>query len=48
MNIIFFLLKSGLTITNVFIDEKNLQKSGMTGELISVHSYYMILSSFQS
>ena len=31
-----------------FIDEKNLQKLGLTGELISVYSYYMIIPSFQS
>ena len=31
-----------------FIDEKNLQKLGLTGELISVYSYCMIIPSFQS
>ena len=31
-----------------FIDEKNLQKLGLTGELISVYSYYMIIPCFQN
>ena len=31
-----------------FLDEKNLQKLGLTGEPISVYSYYMIIPSFQS
>ena len=31
-----------------FIDEKNPQKLGLTGELISVYSYYMIIPCFQN
>ena len=31
-----------------FIDQKNLQKSALAGELISVYSYYMIIPSSQS
>ena len=31
-----------------YIDEKNLQKFGLTGELLSVGSYYMRIPSFQS
>ena len=41
------LLKSGLTVVIFFTDEKNLQRFGLTGELNSIESYYMILP-FQS
>ena len=32
---------------HIFIDEKNLQKLGLKGELISAYLYYMIILSFQ-
>ena len=31
-----------------FIDEKDLQKLALTGEVISVYSYYMIIPCFQN
>ena len=41
-------MKSGLTVVIFFIDEKSLQKLGVTGELLSALLYYMIIHSFQS
>ena len=31
-----------------FIDEKNLEKLGVTGERLSVYSYYMMIRFFHS
>ena len=41
------LLENGLKVVIFLIDEKNLQKLGLTGELISASEYYMITLSFQ-
>ena len=43
-----FFIKKWFKRRHFFIDEKNLQKLGLTGELISVNSYYMTIRSFQS
>ena len=43
-----FFIEKLVNRRNFFIDQKNLQKLGLTGELISVYSYYMIINSFQS
>ena len=48
MCIINFLLKSGLTVAIFFLEEKKLEKLGLTGEFTSAHAYYMIIPSFQS
>ena len=44
INIIF---KSRLKVVTIFINEKNLQKLGRTGELISPYLYNMIIFSFK-
>ena len=43
-----FVIEKWVNRRHFYIDEKNQQKSGLTGELISVKSYYMIIPSFQS
>ena len=42
------IIEKRLNRRHFFIDEKNLQKLGLTGELISAYLYYMIILSFQS
>ena len=43
-----FVIEKWVNRRHFYIDEKNQQKFGLTGELISVKSYYMIIPSFQS
>ena len=43
-----FFVEKWVNRRHFFVDEKKLLKLGVTGELISVHSYYMIIPSFQS
>ena len=43
-----FLNEKWVNRRHFFIDEKNLQKLGVTGELLSVYSYYMMIRSFYS
>ena len=43
-----FVIEKWANRRQIFIDEKNLKKIGLTGELSSVQSYYMIIPSFQS
>ena len=41
-------MKNWANSCHFFIDEKSLQRFGLTAEVISVSSYYMIILSFQS
>ena len=43
-----FISEKWVNRRHFFIDEKNLQKLGLAGELISAYLYYMIILSFQS
>ena len=43
-----FVIEKWVNRRHFYIDEKNQQKFGLAGELISVKSYYMIIPSFQS
>ena len=43
-----FIREKWVNRRHFFIDEKNLQKLGLAGELISAYLYYMIILSFQS
>ena len=41
-------MKNGITVAIFFVDEKNVEKLGVTGDLLSVYSYYMMIPSFYS
>ena len=41
------IIEKSVNRRDFFIDEKNLQKLGLLGELISAYLYYMIILSFQ-
>ena len=43
-----FLNEKWVNRRHFFIDEKNLEKLGVTGELLSVYSYYMMIRFFHS
>ena len=43
-----FFIEKCVNSRHFFIDEKDLQKLGLAGELMPVYSYYMIINSFQS
>ena len=43
-----FIIEKWVNRRYFFIDEKNLQNLGLTGQLISAYLYYMIILSFQS
>ena len=43
-----FFIEKWVNRHHFFIDEKDLQKLGLIGELISAYSYYMIIPVFQS
>ena len=43
-----FIIEKWVNRRHFFIDEKNLEKLGLTGELIFAYLYYMIILSFQS
>ena len=43
-----FFIKKWFNRVHFLIDEKNVQKLALTDEPISVHSYYIIIPSFQS
>ena len=43
-----FISEKWVNRRHFFIDEKNLQKLGLAGELISAYLYYMIILSSQS
>ena len=43
-----FIVEKWVNCRHSFIDEENLQKLGLTGELISAYLYYVIIHSFQS
>ena len=42
-----FVIETWVNCLHFLIDEKNLKKLGMTEELISVKSYYMIICCFE-
>ena len=42
-----FIIEKWVNRRHFFIDDKILQKLGLTGELISAYLYYMIILSFQ-
>ena len=43
-----FIIEKWVNRRHFFTDEKNLQKLGLTGEVISAYLYCMIILSFQS